>query len=103
MKYAKARDLNESIIVLALETVGCAVQRVNEAGAPDLIVSYHDVMTWLEVKNPATKQRQRQDVDDIGGGHLTPTQSKWWKHWKGKRPVIVRTVDDALRAVGVRT
>lgn len=97
MNYAKQRDKNEQIIVDALVAAGAAVQKLGEPGVPDLLVSFHDVMTLLEVKNPEAKGGGKYNT---GEGSLTATQTKWWSKWTGKRPVIVQTAAQALAAIG---
>lgn len=91
------RDANEAEIIRALERVGASVQRVNETGCPDLIVGMRDQLYLLEVKLPA----------GVRGGtshrELTPAQVKWWQRWKTPRPVIVRSAEEALRAIGALT
>jgi hypothetical protein len=100
MNYARQRDRNEPEIVQALEDVGAAVQRLGEAGVPDLLVSFRGEMWLLEVKNPEAKGGARYNT---GGSALTSTQAKWWARWRGKQPVIVQTVDEALAAIGAVT
>lgn len=99
MKYAKQRDANEPAIVQALEQAGASVQKLGEPGVPDLLVSFGDVLHLLEVKNPAAKGGGKYNT---GEGALTDTQTRWWAKWTGKRPAIVTTADEALRAIGVR-
>jgi len=95
VRRAAKRDANEAEIVAALEQVGCAVQRLNEGGVPDLLVGFRGRYHLLEVKLPL----------GVEGGEshrtLTPKQRAWWRGWKGPPPVIVRSVDEALRAIGV--
>lgn len=104
MRRAARRDDNEAIIVRALEQVGAAVQRMSESGCPDLLVSWRGVLTLIEVKLPLTARGfvQRGRHRSAGGEHddMTPAQVKWWREWKGKPPVIVRTVTQALEAIG---
>lgn len=81
-------DKNHNQIVDALRQVGVTVQSLANIGkgCPD-IVAADDENTWLiEIKGPK--------------GKLTEHQEKWIDEWRG--PVfIVRTVDDALKLVGV--
>lgn len=97
MNYARQRDANEKAIVEALESAGAAVQRLGEAGVPDLLVSWGDVLHLLEVKNPKAKGGGKYNTGD---GALTETQTRWWQRWRGKRPVIVQSAEEALRAIG---
>lgn len=102
---AKRRDENEPAIVAALEAVGCSVLRLNETGAPDLLVSFRGVLRLLEVKLPLRQSGAVQPGRHRGQGgehaDMTAAQVKWWREWKGPPPVLVRSSDDALRAIGV--
>ena len=102
MKHAARRDENEGSIVRALEQAGCAVQRLSEPGCPDLLCSFRGVLYLLEVKLPLTARgaMPRRRGHEGGDGDMTAAQVKWWREWKGKPPVIVRTVDEALAEIG---
>lgn len=97
MHRAKRRDANEDAIVSVLESVGASVLRLNEPGAPDLLISFSNVLHLVEVKNPDAKGGGKYNTGD---GALTATQTKWWARWRGKRPVIVQNAEEALRAIG---
>lgn len=110
--FAKKRDGNEQSIVDALEAVGCSIDRLNAKGIPDLLVGFtlvgghgkhadgspvnYVVTRLMEVKQPLGKRG--------GASHasLTPDQQTWWNNWKGEMPVIVRTPEEALAAIGLR-
>lgn len=98
-------DSNQKAIVAALRQAGFSVCILSAAGhggvpgVPDLLVggvlrddlpfgwSEGMRMNWLmEVKAP--------------GGKLSPAQIHWHATWRGQ-VAIVRSVDDALRVVGV--
>jgi hypothetical protein len=81
-------DVNQPEIVMALRAVGASVQHLHEVGkgCPDLLVVYRKKLYLLEVK--------------AKDGKLTPQQEKWHQNWNG--PVyVVRTIDEALVAIGV--
>ena len=81
-------DSNHAEIVAALRQVGVSVQSLATIGkgCPDLVAA-DDETTWLiEVKGEK--------------GKLTDDQVKWFDEWRGVVH-IVRTVDDALKLVGV--
>ncbi len=97
------RDANEAAIVQALERCGASVVRLSEKGCPDLMVGRpvplcgspgcricgtRNGIVLLEVKR--TK------------GTLTPDQVRWREAWKGPQPITVRSVEDALTAIGVK-
>lgn len=99
MNFAKQRDKNERAIIDALTAAGCAVQPLNQAGVPDLLVSYRGVLHLVEVKNPDAKGGGKYNTGD---GCLTATQTKWWEKWIAKgaiKPVVVRTAAEAVHAV----
>lgn len=97
------RDSNEVEIVTALQQVGASVTRIGEPGVPDLLVGFRGETYLLEVKHVDAKGRT---VRRWSGGRapdergLTRDQQLWWNTWTGKPPVIVRTPDEALRAIG---
>jgi hypothetical protein len=93
--FSPTRDKNEPAIIKALVAVGCTVTRLHEPGVPDLLVGYHGETFLLEVKGSLGKKGGSSSVS------LTPTQEKWWSAWAGARPVIVRSVEEALAAIGV--
>jgi hypothetical protein len=82
----KRRDANEPAIVDALRAVGCEVWQVSGRGLPDLLIRVHGAAggRWqpLEVKTPK--------------GTLTAAQGDL--RWP-----VVRSVDEALALVGVRS
>ena len=84
-RRAAKRDSAEQPIVDALRSVGALVAQVSGTGVPDLIVSRLNVVYLLEVK---TGKR----------GKLTPEQVKFHEQW-GDVVSVVRTVDEALRAI----
>lgn len=97
MKFARQRDVNENEIVAALRAAGATVAKLDGTGVPDLIVSYHGVLTLVEVKNPNAKGGGKYNT---GGSELTSAQVKWWAKWTGKPVAVVHTVAEALAAIG---
>ncbi len=99
MRFAKQRDANEQLIVDSLRAAGCAVAKLDSAGVPDLIVSYRSRLEIVEVKNPMAKGGGKYNTGD---GALTSAQTKWLATWAaagGRPPIVVTTVDEALRAI----
>ena len=87
MRRAAKRDTNERRIVEALRMVpGVTVVQISAAGVPDLLVGFRDQSFLLEVK--AAK------------GKLTDPEQAFFDTWTG-HAVIVRCLDDALKAIGV--
>lgn len=93
MRYAARIDENQPDIVKALYQAGCDVQTLAAVGkgCPDLLVSVGGKNYLLEVKNPSKPKADQK---------LTPAQVKWHKAWRGQVD-IVKTIDEALKAVGL--
>jgi hypothetical protein len=87
MRRAARRDGNEPEIVRALEDIGVRVRRVSAGGVPDLLCwTRAEGYRVLEVKTET--------------GRLTPAQRVFRE--QGFPVLVVRSVEDALRAYGVR-
>lgn len=89
VRRAARTDENQAEIVRTLEAHGCTVQSLASVGAgvPDLLVGYLRTNHLLEVKSEK--------------GKLRDTQVRWIDGWRGAVHVV-RTPEEALRAVGVR-
>lgn len=83
-RYAKKRDLWEAEIVSALRGIGCSVEHLDTP--VDLLVGFRGRTFLLEVKTGRKK--------------LTESQARFMASWVGGDVVIVRSVSDALDAVG---
>jgi hypothetical protein len=83
--YAAKRDINEKHIVDALRDEGAVVIRLSAPGLPDLLVGWRDTTFLLEVKSEK--------------GTLTGPEQDFFEAWRGQC-AIVRSVDDAKRAIG---
>ena len=85
-------DDNQTEIVAALRRVGCTVRITAQLGDgfPDLLVRPRGPMASLIQME--TKRRK---------GKLTPAQVKYFSEFP--ETIKVETVEEALRAVGVRT
>lgn len=94
MRRAAKVDDNQAEIVAALRRAGCSVCSLAGVGkgCPDLAVGLRGVTYMLEIKDgrkPPSKQR------------LTPDEQAWHDAWRG-HATVVRSVDEALDAVGLR-
>lgn len=84
-------DGNQAEIVQGLRDVGVAVYCAHAVGRgfPDLVVAFRGRVYLLEVKT--------------ADGELTLEQRRFFSEWKEKAGAslrVVRTVEEALRAVG---
>lgn len=86
-RYNPQRDANEKAIVKTLKQLGVSIQRINGSGVPDILAGYKGETFLLEIK---TKK-----------GKLTPAQVKFHESWRGKNPVVVHTIDEALKVFGI--
>jgi hypothetical protein len=80
-------DSNQAEIVAALKRAGCTVQPLTAigSGCPDLLVSRAGVNHLLELK---------------ADSELAAMQIAWINAWNAKVHVV-RSIDEALRAVGL--
>lgn len=99
MRRAARTDENQQAIVDALRAAGCGVIDLSKVGGgvPDLLVhppTFPDcrMAVLLEVKNPNKPKRDQR---------LTKAQEEFHAGWKGWL-FTVRTVDEALAAVGLK-
>jgi hypothetical protein len=93
MRRAAQVDRNQTEIVDALRLVGATVAITSALGDgyPDLTVGFRGQTHLLEVKDPLQPASARQ---------LTPAQKLFHTHWQGRKPAVVHTPDEALRAIG---
>ena len=91
-RHATQRDANEPEIVAALRAAGASVWPLDEP--LDLLVGYRGRDYLLEVKLPLGPNG--------GESHSVPNdkQKRFMLTWRGQRPTVVRSIDDALAAVG---
>ncbi len=74
------RDTNETEMVGALRAVGADVTRISGKGAPDLLIRFKGALHGVEVKTRRGRRTEAQQA------------SQW---------PIVRTIEDALKLLGV--
>jgi hypothetical protein len=94
-RYARKIDVNQPEIVDALRRVGCTVMVMSWCGrgVPDLhVVCPRGLMHWLEVKEPRPEGSKAKD-------DRTDSELEWARVVPTK---VVRTVRDALEAVGIQ-
>ena len=84
-------DANQKDIVRALRQCGCSVLDLSAVGSgcPDILVSDREgVLHLMEIK--------------IEKGKLNELQENFFETWRGRKPIVVRSVAEALHAVGIR-
>jgi hypothetical protein len=89
------RDFNQDDIEAGLRAAGAHVLDISRSlrGIPDLLVSMPGgPWVLLEVKNPE---------NSYGRKGLSPAQKRFVETWRGGPVAVVRSVAEALRAVGV--
>lgn len=92
MRTAAKVDRNQPEIVAALRRVGATVLVLSAVGrgCPDIVVGYHGVNYFIEIKDGEKPPSERR---------LTPDQVEWHGKWRG-RAGVAETMDDALRIIG---
>lgn len=93
MRRAARADANQPVLVEALRELGATVQPLHTVGqgCPDLLVGYRGQNVLLEVKNPAQDRSHRA---------LTEPEKRWHREWRGQ-VIVVETLDDVLKALGI--
>lgn len=81
MRRAAKRDRVEVEIVRLLRASGFSVEFLSGDGVPDLLCGRGGLTVLIEVKT--------------GNKKLRPSQVEWHDGWRGARPHILRSVDDA--------
>lgn len=86
-------DANHNSIVQALRKCGAKVLDLSGVGSdcPDLLVGWRSSMFLMEVKNPDNW---------YGKKGLTEGQRKFADGWSGNPVLVVKTVEEALKAIG---
>lgn len=85
MRLKAKRDAVEASIVRILRAAGCSVAFVSGKDVPDLLIGIRGRNVVAEVKT--------------GKAKLRPGQAAWAEAWRGDKPVVLRSVDDALALV----
>jgi len=77
-------DANQKAIVDAYRSLGASVEILSGVGhgCPDILVGICGQTILVEIKTEK--------------GKLRPEQLKWHGTWRGARPVIIRSVQDAI-------
>jgi hypothetical protein len=89
MRRAARTDANHGQIIAALRQMGYTVLDLSRLGqgCPDLLVARHGITTLVEVKDGTKPPSARR---------LTPMESAFIQHWKG-RVIVIASVDDVFK------
>ena len=89
-RSTKRVDANHGEIVYYLRQMGATVADTHEVGDgfPDIVVGFRGQTYLIEIKNPS------------GFNRLTTMERHWHHDWRGAPVLIVRSVDEALVAIG---
>jgi hypothetical protein len=88
MRIIARVDKNQVAIVSALRQAGAKVLMLHQhgSGCPDALVGFRGKLLLMEFKSK--------------GGRLTPDELSFYDNWT-EYMVVVYSVDDALKAIGV--
>jgi len=95
MRRRSKVDANQPEVVAALRKAGCTVQSLAAVGkgVPDIMVGRAGVTYLLEIKDGAKPPSARK---------LTPLEASWAAAWTGGPLATVKSVEEALLAVGLK-
>ena len=85
--FARQADSNHAVIVAAFKQMGVSVvdMRLVGKGACDLLCGYLGRDRMVEVKPP--------------GKSPTANQEAFYKAWRGARPLVIHSIEEAAQAV----
>jgi hypothetical protein len=90
------KDANHGTIVRAFEQAGATVVSLHTLGkgVPDLLVGYADRDQLVEIKLPLRKASAAGAIQHPKT-RLNNRQVGWHNNWRGTRPRIIRTPEEA--------
>jgi len=89
--WSKKADANQPALVEYIRSKGASWQHTHRLeGALDGIIGYEGIDQRVEIKDPAKPLSARQ---------LTDAESKVFKEWKGRPPVVIETEADVDRVL----
>lgn len=82
-------DDNQRDIVTVMRQLGASVAPTHTVGNgfPDIVVGYNGVTKLVEIKDGSKKPSARR---------LTPEEEAFHNAWRGGRPEVIESIDDAL-------
>ncbi len=86
MRHAAKVDVNQPEIVKAFRKAGASVKPVHQIkGFVDILVGYCGIDQLVEIKDGTKPPSARK---------LSEAEQEFWDGWKGRKPVIVISIDD---------
>lgn len=103
LRYRTRPDDNQKEIDAALRSVGATVLCLGDVGngCPDRLIGFRGENILLETKNKTTGKSLSRAIKDRG--QLNDGQVKFHESWRGRKPVVVFDVDEALVAIGAKS
>lgn len=90
-RHAAKVDENHRSIVNALRMMGCDVEPIRgKKDIPDLLVGNFGITELIEVKPDVSIKARRE---------LRESQAEWHARWKGRKPVVLRNIEDCVALV----
>jgi len=91
-----AKDANHGTIVRAFEQGGATVVSLHTLGrgVPDLLIGFAGCDQLVEVKLPLRPSSEAGGVQHPRT-RLNSRQVGWHNHWRGERPRVIRTPEEA--------
>lgn len=91
-RHARKVDANHAAIVAAFRAAGASVLDLHVVGndCPDLLVGVCGIDQLVEVKDGAKVLSARK---------LSDGQAEFQRTWRGRKPVVVETVEQAVQLV----
>lgn len=93
-RYASHQDAIAPDVVAALEACSCSVLKLesrSKAGVADLLVGVIGINVLMEVKSGEKAARRKSAT--------ATAQAEWAAAWRGRKPVTVKSVAEALAVV----
>ena len=88
------KDANHDEIVAVWISLGCSVEDLSHvSGALDLLLGCAGIDQRVEIKNPNADRGKPSSLK------LTKAEQDTFDNWKGRPPVVITTIDEAIELV----
>ena len=97
-RFNPRRDASELPIIVAMRRAGASVQQLSGKDIPDLLVGWQGQNLLMEVKTPrkAPSRPSTRRKTNSAPDARTEGQLGWADRWRGDRPHVVTTPQEAL-------